>query len=343
MPISVLVTGAGSAIGKGHLFSLRASALKLKIIATDIIKEATGLYYADSAYKVPAASAEASFIRALRTICEKERVKIIIVGSTQELDFFIKYRDKLQRELDVNIIMNAPDVIGIARDKWATSEFLRKNNFYFPQSMPVLSKRGVRHFIQRTGFPIIAKPRNGAGSRGVFLLQSQRELDRLWPVPPNYLLQEYIPDNDGEYTAGAISGLDGCLLHVLILKRQLQFGMTFRAEPVLSTELTAYCSKVLEALGSRGPCNLQMRLKDHRPMIFEINPRFSSSTYMRTLLGANELEMIIRYTLFQQKPTKITIKKGIVLREFTERFISTAQQRSIKEIRYPTQAPAINN
>jgi len=332
MTVSVLVTGAGSAIGKGHILSLRKSALKLKIVATDIIKEASGLYYADTAYIIPSVSDESNLLQALRTICQKERIKIIIVGSTQELDFFIKYRQSLEKDLDLHVIMNSPDVIRIGRDKWTTGEFLRKNNFYFAESTPILSQRHLRKFVDRIGFPLIAKPRNGAGSKGVCLVKNQRQLNGMLPIPPNYILQEYIPEDHGEYTAGAISGLDGCLLHVLILKRHLQFGMTFRAEPVFNAELTDYCKTVVEALGSCGPCNLQLRIKNNNPVIFEINPRFSSSTYMRTLLGANEPEMIIRYTLFQQRPGRIAIKKGVVLREFADRFISTAEQRSIKEL-----------
>jgi carbamoyl-phosphate synthase large subunit len=54
------------------------------------------------------------------------------------------------------------------------------------------------------------------------------------------------------------------------------------------------CRRIAEALGSRGPLNIQGRWDGSNFMPFEINPRFSGTTSMRAMAGFNEPVLLIR-------------------------------------------------
>lgn len=91
------------------------------------------------------------------------------------------------------------------------------------------------------------------------------------------------------------------------------------------TEITNYCKEVARVLKPYGPCNFQSRLLEGKPYIFEINPRFSSSTGMRSLLGVNEAEILLRSEILGQKILEPSILKCSVIRQYTDYLVSTEQ------------------
>jgi len=63
--------------------------------------------------------------------------------------------------------------------------------------------------------------------------------------------------------------------------------------------------------------------------IFEINPRFSGTTSIRTLCGFNEPDTLIWMVLFGEKIKKMTFKKGMVLRGLQNYYISNNKRKSL--------------
>ena len=49
------------------------------------------------------------------------------------------------------------------------------------------------------------------------------------------------------------------------------------------------CLQIANEWNLKGSINIQLRLIDNKPIIFEINPRFSSTVYMRHKLGFKDL------------------------------------------------------
>ena len=56
---------------------------------------------------------------------------------------------------------------------------------------------------------------------------------------------------------------------------------------------------------------------------FEINPRFSASTYLRAMAGFNEVQMLLDYYDTGLIPKQPKIKCGWYLRSFTEMYIES--------------------
>ena len=55
--------------------------------------------------------------------------------------------------------------------------------------------------------------------------------------------------------------------------------------------------KITSKLEPYGPTNFQLKLTKKGPVIFEINPRFSGTTHMRSLFGLNEIDIIIKHKI----------------------------------------------
>ena len=83
----------------------------------------------------------------------------------------------------------------------------------------------------------------------------------------------------------------------------------------MSDIIRKYC----EIFQPIGPTNFQFMSKAEEFFLLEINPRFSSSTSMRGLLGYNESKMAIDYYEDGILPQQPIIKSGSVIR-FIEDF-----------------------
>ena len=207
---------------------------------------------------------------------------------------------------------------------WNTINFLKKYNFYYPCTLRYPEDREqIDMFIKDVKFPVVIKPRKGAGSKDIYIANNYRKLRYFLEGKKNFVIQQYLPDEQGEFTTGICTGAGGKVLSGITLKRYLFDGMTMAADSEEFNEITDYCKKVAEVLRPYGPCNFQLRLLDGKPYIFEINPRFSSTTGMRSLLGVNEAEILIRAEILGETITGQKIKRCGVIRQFTDYLVPT--------------------
>jgi carbamoyl-phosphate synthase large subunit len=59
-------------------------------------------------------------------------------------------------------------------------------------------------------------------------------------------------------------------------------------------EVLKQCTLIAESLFLQGSINIQLRMTDIGPRIFEINPRFSSTVLIRHLLGFQDVVWSLR-------------------------------------------------
>src|SRR3712207_7528109 len=52
---------------------------------------------------------------------------------------------------------------------------------------------------------------------------------------------------------------------------------------------------------SRGAINIQAKLHGDKPVIFEVNPRFSASCPIRAVAGINEPDIVFRNTILKEE------------------------------------------
>jgi carbamoyl-phosphate synthase large subunit len=79
--------------------------------------------------------------------------------------------------------------------------------------------------------------------------------------------------------------------------RRLVGGFTGWAKVIDDEEIRRQCTHLADSLELRGSINVQLRVTDRGPRIFEINPRFSSTVLMRHKMGYQDVVWVLKESL----------------------------------------------
>ena len=71
--------------------------------------------------------------------------------------------------------------------------------------------------------------------------------------------------------------------------RRLMGGFTSWAKVMFDPQVQEMCEKIAVGLNLCGSMNIQLRITNHGPRVFEINPRFSSTVLMRHRFGFTDV------------------------------------------------------
>lgn len=316
----VLVTGAGALLGQGIIRSIRAAKKPYSVIGVDPNPLSAGLFWCDGAYRGPMAR-DPGFVEAFLRIIDTEKPDVLIPGTDLELAVFAANRSMIEARTGCRILVASPEAIEIADDKARTSAFLAANAFPFPPTAQATDREAVAALVRDLGFPLIAKPRIGARSVGVRLLERAEDLG-LVAHDPDYIVQEHIGTPDQEFTASGLF-VDGDCRAEIVMRRDLRDGNTYRAFVEDDARLQGWVRKWTAALAAFGPANFQFRLRpDGTPVVFEINARFSGTTPLRAQAGFNEVEMMLEHLLTGKAVSRPPVEPCILLRHWSETVVS---------------------
>ncbi|WP_162126237.1 ATP-grasp domain-containing protein [Flavobacterium phycosphaerae] len=329
MKKNILVTGAGALLGQGILRLLQIADFPKKIYTADPDPRSSGHWLGDYALTIPKVN-ENGYIDAIKKITVDYNIDAILVGTDVELPILAQYKEEFQTQFNCKVIVSNEEVIAIANDKFLTAAFLQKNNFPFPFSVMANDKNKLAEIEQKLGFPLFAKPFDGARSLGIKKINNHDELMEIYHPDSNLVVQQYLSESDGEYTSGCVVVKGKCKV-VVTLKRDLRDGNTYRA--YRDTETSKYDSFIIpiaEKLNADGPVNFQFRILNGEPVIFEINGRFSGTTPLRHFFGFNEVEALLKYYLFGEEIKTPELKNGIVLRTWSDLFVEEQEFNTLK-------------
>lgn len=316
----IAITGVGGGVGQSIVKCLQNTNYELVKIDGELL--ATGLYTSGTSYLGEYAKNEKKYIARIIEICQKEKCSILFPGLDRELQVLAQYKNEIYRQTGTRIIVSEPSVIDIADDKLLTAEFLKAHGF----AAPVTVIASAYKDFQYPG--ILKMKKGGARSIGTYTVNSEEECAKILDQIDvnNYVLQEFI-DGD-EYTCGSI--FTDKLHGVIIMKRILRDGDTYKAFVENDQLLEKYVSGVVEALQPFGACNIQFRKRGNEYFIFEINARCSGTTASRALAGFNEPLFICNY-LLKQEEIKLEAKPVCILRYWNELVVQYAAIDELKK------------
>jgi carbamoyl-phosphate synthase large subunit len=314
----ILITGVGGvSVGHQVLSALLPLRDRYRLITADADPYSCGLFQGDEPYRVPLAKAP-DYLPAILRLIQKERIQVLIPGTEIEALVMSQHLGALKQSGCVPL-MQPPDVIDLCHDKIRMNAWLRQHGFDVP-----LSASGAewRELVRAAGWPIVAKPAaESSGSKNVAILKDEAEVDsylRTCPDPERTQFQQYVGDQDSEYTVGVLTHLDGTLVDSIVIRRRL-FGMTMGQrrsiegrEFALSTGLSQgiivrepavqdVCERLALEVGMKGAANIQCRTDNGKVLVFEVHARFSGTTSIRAQAGYNEPDVLIRNALFGER------------------------------------------
>jgi carbamoyl-phosphate synthase large subunit len=331
---NILIAGIGGASLGTEIFKSLKLSKKYRIFGTDISPYAFGLYQ-EGFVKTYLIKRE-NYIYDLLTVCRKEKIDAIIPGGVEPLLLLYKNQEKFKKD-NIFLAINSPEVIKLCTDKIKTFDYLEKKGIPVPVTKIVSSPTDLKSI----SYPCIIKPSMASGgSVFVHIAEDYGEaalyVSFLKKRGIKTIVQKYISADEGEYTVGVLSLPTGEVVGSIALKRffnaKLSVLMKINNRVISSGysqgiidnfgEIRKQAEAIAKAVNSKGPLNIQGRLKNGIFYPFEINPRFSATTYLRAMAGFNEIDMFLDFLFTNKKPILPKIKYGYYCRSLKEQFVS---------------------
>jgi carbamoyl-phosphate synthase large subunit len=273
----ILISGIGGDIAQGVATILREARPEIKLLGIDVHDQHGGHLFVDHFLLIPNASSF-NYLSSLKKIIKEHKVDAVILMSEPELNAALPL---LELESDVKWITSGAAVVKAGLDKFKTMQALIKVGIPIPWTILVCDGHPI-------SYPCILKNRAGSGSRAVFIVKNDEDADYLAKQYPDAIFQELLEPNDREVTCAVYRRKDGRVSTLLMLRR-LTGGFTGWAKVIKDDAATRMCETIAKGLNLQGSMNVQIRLTEEGPRVFEINPRFSSTVLMRHRLGFSDV------------------------------------------------------
>jgi carbamoyl-phosphate synthase large subunit len=254
------------------------------VVVTDVNPLSPTVYVADRSYPVPL-STDPAYLDAIVEICRLERVALVVPTIDDELTLFAEAALDFAAR-GVRVAVSPPDVTLACNDKLATYRLLAAHGLpaaetFLPEALPA-----------DPAYPLFIKPRFGRGGVGAFPVRDPRELAFFLDYVESPVLQPYLAGP--EFTIDVLCNFDGQPLSVVPRERVvIRAGVVDRGRTVKDARLIELGSSCALALQCVGAVNIQCRVVDGTPIVFEINPRFSGGIPLTIAAGADFPRLLV--------------------------------------------------
>ena len=317
--MNVLVTGAGAVLGQAIIKSLKKiSSIKITITAVDPNPDAAGFLMVDNYSLVPNAK-EDDYVDLLIRVALNNDVDFIFAGTDIELTKLSQNKAIIEASTNAIVVVSDPWIVAMADDKFKTYEFFKSQGFHCPHTELYETFDPSKSLLEP---PYIIKPRVGARSIGVSIVESLDQLKKKALELEHPIVQEYLSSPD-EYTAGVIYFNDENVASI-VMKRTLKDGNTFTATPLKHSWINTYLENIAKSIKPFGPINFQFKIEETMIKIFEINARFSGTTYFRALSNFNEVEMVIQFLKHSKEIKQPLINDSIKIIRYYDELVKSS-------------------
>lgn len=324
----VLFTGASGAATVDVLRSLVATD-EYELIGCDASYASVGFTLVARSYVIPL-GASPEFEPTFADILDRERPDFVVPGVDEEIPVVHALVERSHPE--TRVLTPTPEFCRDMLDKWRMFERMHAAGLS-------VARTWLASDAADATYPAIIKPRVGRGSRGLAFLDSPADLraylDAAGAPPDRFIVQERLFGR--EFTNSAVVALGGPLLAVVPKEATAKKGITqigvTRTEPAIDL----LCRQIQERLRADGPFNVQLVLgEDGVPRVFEINPRYSTTTALTLASGVNEVDAVLRHALGKD-PGPLTFEPDLMMiRYLSQIFVKESSFAPIDARRWRT-------
>ena len=277
---NILFTGGGGA-GNEAIWSLLNSKYDLYFADAEI-SNIDDIIPRDKAIRIPLASDD-GFVRTLQKKCVDYQIDFLVPSVDEEL-FKLSSSKHL---FSCEVFLPDENFIELMLNKYSCMKALEENQLLSPKTFYVKDSLLLN-------FPFIVKPKSGRGSRGVILIDSEKELSAYKVLyktqDEDLIVQQYISGQ--EYTVLVSVNSSGELNCIVPIKVHQKKGVTISAEIDINEQIIEYVKKFHEKFPVKSIYNIQCMLTDDGSVIpFEVNPRISTTFCMSLAVGFDPFEM----------------------------------------------------
>ena len=309
---SVLVTGAGGPAGVAVIRSLLARE-GVEVFAADMDGWASGLYLVPAERRrlvQPGASPE--FVDGVIALCAADGIDVLFSTVDVELPVLAARRSELGATA-----LAAPtlETLEVCLDKFLLAQ--RCASALRVPTTRLLDEAGV---AEEWSFPVIVKPRRGAGSRGVRLVASRDALVALG-YDDALIIQEHLPGD--EFSVDVFADAAGEVVAAVPRTRtRVDSGVSIAGRTVRDELLESTAADVARAIGLTGVANVQLRYDVNGvPALLEVNPRFPGAMPLTIAAGVDMPSLALDLALGLPVPTRVPFAEIANVRYLEDVFV----------------------
>lgn len=283
----LLFTGGGGA-GNEAIYRMWQDRYDLHFADADILA-INPTIPAERRHSIPMAS-NPDFVDGLAALCERLRIDVLVPGVDAELPFMQAVSEHVP---GIQSLVPETNYVRTMLDKLETVRALIAHGLDAPRTDTIDG-------IKEIGFPCIAKPRWGRGSRGCQILRDSEQADayrRLSGLPPEKIVVQELIEGD-EFTVMMVADRNAHLAVVVPVKIDVKRGITLRGETDHNVHVITACRAIHKTIPARGCYNIQlMRTTNGRIVPFEINPRISTTFCLGLAAGIDPVSVFLHGAL----------------------------------------------
>lgn len=184
-----------------------------------------------------------------------------------------------------------------ARDKAETLKLAIQAHVPHPETRFITDLGEVETAAKEIKFPVVIKPKQSCGSRGIVYVQKEEELpEKYLSVHSNYplpIIQEFIPPGGQSYGTFLLFNKNAEPRAIFVHRRLREFpvkgGPSTLRESVHKPELVEMSTRLLKSINWYGVAMVEFKEdpRDGKCKIMEINPRFWGSLPLSIVAGVD--------------------------------------------------------
>lgn len=280
MKYKILVTGCGGDIGQSIGKILKEFTACELLVGCDMSDENPASFIYDHFQKVQAISSP-EYLSEIKAIISKYSIDLIIPVSEPELRYYTQNKS-LELQLNCPVLMANIEAREIGFDKLATVNFLKKEGLPYP-------KTEIFEEVENPTYPFLIKSRFGSGSKALFIVNNEIQFNFYKEMCSGFIAQELLENADEEYTCGLFRDKSGTTKYLIYRRTLMDGGHSGFGEVVENENIGQLLMQIADKINLLGSINVQLRLTPKGPIVFEINPRFSSTIMFRHMMGFQDL------------------------------------------------------
>jgi carbamoyl-phosphate synthase large subunit len=258
------------------------------VVAVDPNPLAPAQYAADHRYAVAPIN-DPTYVSELQTLCQRHDVVAVVPLTDLDIEVLAQAREAGL----LPAIVPGVDTARATFDKFEAHLLLERLGL--PSPPTVLPGGPVEHF------PVMVKPRWGSGARSIHKADDQAAAQFfVHYVTEPTMLQRWM--EGPEFSIDCLSDLDArCLNAIPRTMIESRGGESIKGTVIADEELVGLGRRVVEALGVRGPCTVQVFRDRHLGLrITDVNTRFGGAfpgPMFAASPGRTYPELIVRMAL----------------------------------------------
>ncbi len=250
----------------------------------------------------------------------------------EAFDFVLPVRDATTRLLaelaetlpgTTNTLLDSPEQIEQLQDKERFAKLATRHDVpvpetYFPE------EQGLEYVRSHAEFPVLVKPTNASGARGIRRVENESELPETYRQAKrnegDVIVQEFVDHAGGHYSIGTVFDRDGEPRAIHAYEELLQYpdsgGPAIRARSVEIEPWVHEMLELLEAIEWTGPAHMDVLFDpdDETYKLLEVNPRIWSSIALTIGTGVDIPSAVIELARGTDPPETNCYRTGHVYR-----------------------------